>query len=300
MIEIRPFLGESDFERMLAIESRICEARGMRDWQFHIGGLIFDRFLFGEGEEDIYAYGHLIYEGDAPVGYLLAYRDEGEFVLRLLPNRREAATRVLGELSRLFPDGAEYGTVLSGNERDLIDACLSAGFVSEGPEKYLGRIDLSEPLKEPPFKDADISILSEKDLPERARHAGLPMDHAVSLERMERYFRSPYHACALDEVLRRRSDGAFIGFITWWVDERSKTALLEPVACLAEFRGKGYMKNLILESLRQLKLRGIRCAYVGTSIDHYEAIGFYETCGFKKVSEGVKLARAARTAPAST
>jgi len=290
MIEKRPFSKEKDFETMLDIESRICGISGL-SWQFHIGGLIFDRFLFGKGEDDIYSYGYLIYEGNKAAGYLLAYSEENEFLLRLLPENEGILGDILDWIKNLFPESESYSTILSDTERDVIGTYKMKGFMVEGAEKYLGVIDLEHPIKEPVKTDSYISVLSDKDLIERTRYANLPIDHDVDYKVFEKYYYSVYHNYAEDLVLRKNITDEMIGYITWWIDIHSRTALLEPVACLKEFRGRGYMKNLILNNLKMLKEKGIRYAYVSTSIDHYDAIGLYEACGFLKSSEGVILTK---------
>ncbi|WP_346889228.1 hypothetical protein [Clostridium sp. UBA1056] len=79
MITLRNVTDEIDYNIMCYIESSICKATMTQSWEPHIGGLSFDRYLYGNGPTDVYFYGKLLYIDETPIGYLLTYIDEGEY-----------------------------------------------------------------------------------------------------------------------------------------------------------------------------------------------------------------------------
>ncbi|NLT40287.1 MAG: GNAT family N-acetyltransferase [Clostridiales bacterium] len=78
---------------------------------------------------------------------------------------------------------------------------------------------------------------------------------------------------------------ALAGFITRWVDENSKSALLEPIARLPEYRRRGVASGLISYGPGLMKEKGIRYVHVSTSIDHGPVVSLYERMGFMKSGE---------------
>lgn len=171
---IRPFEGEEDFEEMLKIESGICARRGQKKWQFHPGGLIYDRLLFGNGASDINEYGNLILEGDQPVGYLLAYRKEKEFLLRILPEYRYRANEVVRQIKEMFDYQKGIYTILSSGEEVVSEILKAEGFEEKGPVRYLGILSIDEVVEEP----------QKLEEPEEASPVDEEPDHQLSMEEM--------------------------------------------------------------------------------------------------------------------
>lgn len=277
---------EADFDLMCEIESIICKAKGHGFWQMHPGGLRYDRYLFGGGAMDVFSYGKLLYVDDTAVGYVLAYQEEGEFVLRLMPDYEEHADVALRLAEGCFEKHDAFTTIVNSNSHALCAALQVRGFTKEAEERYQAVLALDgwvpQKLSEGTEK---IALLAQEDIPERALYADIPSGSEVTEEKFRMYLASKAYQTALEYVVRDRKTNAFIGFATWWVDENSKTALLEPVACLPEYRRRGIARRLLRNGLSMLKDRGIHQVFVSTSADHDEAIPLYDSLGFVKTGE---------------
>jgi predicted GNAT family acetyltransferase len=65
-----------------------------------------------------------------------------------------------------------------------------------------------------------------------------------------------------------------------WDDPVSKTAILEPVACVEEHRRKGIMKGTLLYGMNKLKDRRTKYIYVGTGGMNAASQALYKSVGF--------------------
>ena len=283
-LSIKEVREEADFDRMCAIESAICKENAGA-WQLHVGELCFDRYLYGSGAADVYNYGKLLFLGDTAIGYALAYAKESEFELRLLKAHEDRTYEALGLVCALFEECDTFATVVNSSNETLCRALLSHGFIKEDEERYQAVLDLNtwEPLTRASINR--IAPLVPADYEERIRHAALPSGSEVSEEMFFTYLASPAYKFAREYVVRDASTNAFMGFITWWEDKNSQSALLEPIACLPAYRRRGVATSLIDHGLKLLKARGIRHVFVSTSIDHESAIALYERMGFVKSGE---------------
>ena len=286
MLFLQNVSNEADFDTMLRIESTICMKKAGAGWQMHPGGLCFDRYLFGGGASDVFEYGRLFYAGGAAAGYLLAYEEDGEFVLRLRPEFEGCLDEALALAGACFVGHASYATIVNSIDQSLCVTLLRHGFKKGVEERYQAVLALDgwEPkaLSEGAEK---VTLLSEQDIPERVLHAAIPSGSEVTEEMFCTYLASPAYQTALEYVVRDRQTNAFMGFATWWMDGGSKTALLEPVACLPEYRRRGVARRLLTCGLKQLKNMGMRYVFVSTSAGHDEAIPLYESLGFAKTGE---------------
>ena len=286
MLKLKNVSCEADFQLMCKIESEICKKGAPVCWQVHPGGLCYDRYLFGGGALDVFEYGSLLYVQDTLIGYLLAYRDEGEFVLRLLSEYEGCLEEAVELAVNCFEKQEECVTIANSSYPSYCNALVRQGFVKESEERYQAILTLDcrefSELCEGP---EEITLLSEKDFAERIAYAAIPSDSPVTHEMFQTYLASPAYKTALEYVVRDKHTGAFMGFATWWLDEYSKTALLEPVACLKEYRRRGIARRLLSYGLQQLKAKGMRHAFVSTSADHMEVIPLYESLGFVKTGE---------------
>lgn len=283
-LSIREVREEADFDRMCAIESAICkENAGV--WQLHVGELCFDRYLYGSGAADVYNYGKLLFLGNTAIGYALAYAKESEFELRLLKTHEDRMCETLGLVCALFEEYDTFATVVNSSNETLCRALLSHGFIKEDEERYQAALDLNtwEPLAGASIDR--IAPLAPADYEERIRHAALPTGSEVTEEMFFTYIASPAYKLAREYVVRNDSTNEFMGYITWWEDANSQSALLEPIACLPAYRRRGVATRLINHGLKLLKARGMRHVFVSTSIDHESAIALYERMGFVKNGE---------------
>ena len=122
---------------------------------------------------------------------------------------------------------------------------------------------------------------------ERAKCATIPTGTEITEKMYRDYFNSTYYRSALDYIIRDSSNGELVGFVTWWVDENSGTALLEPVACLEKYRRRKIMKRALFHGLNVLKQKGVLYAFVSTSIRNEKSQLLYLSVGFKKMGEAL-------------
>jgi ribosomal protein S18 acetylase RimI-like enzyme len=286
MLALRNVSTEEDFDIMCKIESDICKTRESNIWQMHPGGLCYDRYLFGGGSMDVFEYGKLLYKGGTAAGYLLAYRKEREFVLRLQKEYEKYADQALVLADGCFDKGAPYTTTVNSKSHSLCDALLRNGFMKEEEERYQAVLPLySWEPRDLPGDLERITLLTREDIPERVLHAAIPSGSDVTEDMFRTYLASQAYGNALEYVVRDRLTNAFIGFATWWVDDNSQTALLEPVGCLPEYRRRGIARRLLSVGLIKLKEMGMQYAFVSTSIDNERAVPLYVSLGFVKTGE---------------
>ena len=89
MLTIQAVTSEHDFQMMCDIESALAKHSDFSTYSSHPSHLIFDRYLYGSGAQDVFTYGKLVIKDDIVIGYVLAYLiypDETQFTVRLLPN----------------------------------------------------------------------------------------------------------------------------------------------------------------------------------------------------------------------
>ena len=287
MLTIKTVASEQDFRTICDIESAIAENSDFSIYTTHPSHLVFDRYLFGSGAQDIFTYGKLITNGGAVIGYMLAYLvypGETEFTLRLLPQFADYYKAALEGIEVTFNNKTCFSVIANDTNRSLCQALIECGFVCKNEERWQSGLDLRKYEETIVFwQDEVITFLSWTDIDDRVKYAEIPTGKSISRNMYETLITSDYYKTALDYVVRSANTGEFIGFITWWIDENSKTATLEPVACLPEFRRRGIMKRAVLYGLNELKQRGLDYAYISTSIHNEKSQPLYRSVGFEKI-----------------
>jgi RimJ/RimL family protein N-acetyltransferase len=285
-LALRPIENERDFVTALAIESMVAK-ENLSTYTSHPSCLVFDRYLYGNGSQDIFTYGKLVSKDGVGIGYVLAYlaySSETEFVIRLLPQYSVFYAETIKCVENSFPQKNKLTVIANNLNTPLCEALDKNGFVCENEERWQSVLDLSEYVNmEITWQDEVIEVLSESDIDARVTYADIPTGEAITRNMYETLIASEYYNSALDYVVRNAGTNEFIGFITWWIDEDSKTATLEPVACLPEYRRRGIMKRALLFGLNELKRCGLRYAYVSTSIHNEKSQPLYKAVGFHKV-----------------
>lgn|GEM_PF-1929543 len=292
MITLRNVTDEMDYNIMCYIESNICKVTMPQSWEPHIGSLSFDRYMYGNGSTDVYFYGKLLYLDEKPIGYLLAYIDEGEYSLRIMPNYEQYMDEAINLVEILYQNSEELFVITNSLNENLCKSLINHGYKKETEERFQAILNLKNWVAEEcEWLEERISILTEEDILERIKYASIPTGCAISEKMFRDYLQSNDHTNTLDYVIRDVSTNNFKGFITWWIDKNSNTALLEPVACLEEYRRRGIMKRTLNFGLAELQKRGIQCVYVSTSIDNKASQSLYQSVGFKKIGEANKYVK---------
>jgi len=286
MLMIKNISNESDFETMCNIESTVAKHSDFSIYSSRPCNLVFDRYLFGSGAQDVFKYGKLIIKDGTAIGYVLAYlvfSYESEFVVRLLPQYSNYYTEAIESVEAMFSDKKALSIIANDSNIHLCNALSECGFVRENEERWQAGLDLrSYTAADVVWQGEFIKILSENDIEDRVKFAEIPTGEVITKNMYEELMSCDYYNTALDYVVRSAAADEFIGFVTWWTDKNSKTATLEPVACLPNFRRKGIMKRTLFHGLNELKRQGLHYAYVSTSIDNEKAQALYLSVGFQK------------------
>ena len=286
MILILDITNEKDITMMYEIESKIGEEMRSSCWQLHRGGICFDRYLCGNGLVDIFDYGKLIFWDNMLIGYAYIFSDECEFELRVLPKYEEFFEEIINLMEKKYQFGEEYIIVVNSRMEKLVKALKNVGYIRKEEERFQAMVCLND-LETPKVDwiEEQIEEYSEKFFSERVEYADLPTGQKVTEKMFTDYLNSSEHGNALDYVIQDCKTKKYAGFLTWWMDLSNNTALLEPVACLAEFRRRGIMKRSLEFGFWELKERGIEYVYVSTSAKNQAAQALYLSVGFEKVGE---------------
>ena len=278
MIRLQTAATEEDYRSILRLESTLCSLNPER-WHFHFGGIGFERYMFGNGAADFFIYGHILLQRDAVIGYALIYREECEYRVGLLPQYAVLYPEIVAAIEKEFPAGSEFRTDVNNYDAELCRALLNAGYKKGAESRFQAVFDLRTPqVGVQPFH-GHLAVLEEADIPERVRYAALPTGASITAEMFEAYLRSADCQNVLDYVFRTE-EGAFAGYLSWWMDRDSNTVMLNPVACVEQYRKRGYTQAAISQGLQILKEKGFAFAYVDTGMRNLPAKNLYQKAGF--------------------
>jgi len=283
MTQLIPVETEDDFQTLLRLESTIYAAAELRRFPAHPQSAVADRWLFGSPGE-VFRYAYLLAQGGEPIGYAMAnnlYPGEKKFCLMLLPAGMQYAGEALGLIEGLTSrENKRVATHINLLDKELVRAARRRGYHRPfKPSRCQMGLDLSQHQGAPVlWENEHMAKLTPDDFEGRAQYSGMATGRKISAAQYETLYQSEYHAAARDYVIRS-NDGVFAGHLTWWMDETGKTASLEAVATVPEFRRRGIMRRAILDGLNMLKAEGVRYAYVSTGARNpaqflYEGVGF--------------------------
>jgi GNAT superfamily N-acetyltransferase len=291
MLTIRPACCEEDYQSVLKIESELC-ALSPAVWHFHFGGIGLDRYLFGNGAADFFSYGYLIFRGPEQIGYALLYREEGAFILELMPAYSFCYPAVLAEMEVTFPQGSVLTTDANSLVSGYWDALEAAGYRKGEESRFQAAIDLRAlPCTRVDTAQERVGLLGEGDIKNRVCYAALPTGAAITEGQFRAYLFSPDASRVRDEVVHIKGNGEFAAYLSWWMDESSKTVMLNPVACVERFRGRGIAKRAISLGLQRMRQLGFCYAYVDTGMQNLPARRLYESVGFIKTGEARRFTK---------
>ncbi|HEX3075950.1 MAG TPA: GNAT family N-acetyltransferase [Lachnospiraceae bacterium] len=289
MIRIKDLNDEDSYKKLLHIESMICISEPNR-WHMHFGGIGVDRYFFGNGKNDIYIYGKLIYDDSKLIGYALVYRDDFYYNVWLLPQSKAHIEEVIQLIETMF----EKGHVITTNctDKDVIKLMQTKGYKNNGESKYTAVLDLTSYKQEEILWDGEeIRLFKRDDITERVRYAALPTGNEITNEMYLDYMSSDDARNVIDYVVVDKNTDKMIGYYSWWLDVTSNTAMLNPVACIESHRKKGVSKRAILHGLNHLKVIGMNYAYVDTGSNNLAAISLYSSVGFLKCNTFLEMSK---------
>lgn len=287
MINIVNIKNENDFRKMCSIESEIAKYSEPLSYSPHPSHLVFDRYMFGSGAEDIFTYGKLIIIDNAVIGYALAYLeypDETELVVRLLPDFSKYYQAAIVSIIALYSSKKIFSVIVNSLDSAICQALAEYGFICGNEERWQSHLSLRDYEEQTViWQDEAIQRLSDSDVDERVKYAEIPTGKDITRKMYDEYMQCEYYKNTLDYVIRSSATNEFIGFATWWVDDNSKAAILEPIACLPEYRRRGIAKRALFQGLNELKHRKINHVYISTYIHNEKSKLLYQSVGFQKI-----------------
>ncbi len=291
MLSYRKFNKESDYNIMRSIVQQNCVKTGHLYPQIHIGNLDFERYAFDESPDLVYNTTWFVSEGKMKIGFIIVQEDE--FFIILLSGFEHLSEQIMEYIEKnCYAKGVTITTDANSEDKLLSNVLEQRGYTKSGRFRFYGICDLSEIYSYTSLPDGlSIRLTEKKDVARRTELFGLATGGVgTTPERYERMMSSQSYIDALDLVVQR-DKGEIIAYCTIWDDPVSKIAILEPVACVEEYRRRGIMKRTLLYGMNILKERGTKYIYVGTSGNNipsqtlYKSVGFLEygkTCEWQK------------------
>jgi ribosomal protein S18 acetylase RimI-like enzyme len=271
MTRVLRLTDERDFLAMLDVERELVR-RAPQRWHYHPCGLVYNRYLFGDGADDVFEYGRVIETRQGVVGYAQLEADDGLFMFRVLPH---SGVRLGGVIARITRElsGKIVAEVTESDTRQSA-ALRRQGFRELGTSRICLVCNLAGHVDRD-IGETDIRAVTDDDA-ERVAAIGVGTD-ARNTALYRAFMRSPYYN-AVDLVAR--VDGDVAAHVMFLTDDETRTALLEFVVCEERYRRRGVTKALISQGLSQLKQRGFEYVCVSTGFSNAAAIGLYKSVGF--------------------
>lgn len=171
-------------------------------------------------------------------------------------------------------------------EANIKDILLSSILQERGYNKtnnyhYVGICNLSKiPSCSPLQNGLSISVSQENDVARRVELFGLSTGGMTTTsERYKSLMKSPSYCDSINLIVHTDTE-EIIAYCTIWRDFISKVAILEPVACVEEYRRKGIMKSTLLYGMNVCKESGNNYIYVGTGGINVASQALYKSVGF--------------------
>jgi RimJ/RimL family protein N-acetyltransferase len=279
MLSYRKFDKESDYDIMRHIVQHNCLQTGHLYPQLHVGNLDFDRFGCDENPE-LNKKTWIVTDGEREIAFITAEKDE--FFITTLSGFQHLTQDILKYVEENCYDQGTTITTEANSEDKLLNSILEEqGYTKTDYFRYSGICDLSKIQKSTLLPHGfSIRLTQKKDIARRVELFGIPTGGIkITTERYERLMNSPSYGDAIDLVVETENE-EIIAYCTMWDDPISKTGILEPVACVEEFRRKGIMKSALLYGMNLLKERGTKYMYVGTGGKNIASQTLYKSVGF--------------------
>jgi hypothetical protein len=280
MLNYRKFDKESDYNIMRQIVQHNCLQTGHLHPQLHIGNLDFERYAFEESPNILYKTTWLVSDGKIEIGFITASEDE--FCVTVRSEFEHLTQEIINYIELNCYTHGDILTIDANSENKFLSGILEKrGYSQTDNFGYKGICDLSE--ISPPsqlIEGFNIRLSQKKDVARRVELFGLPTGGiGTTSERYEKMMNSTSYCDAIDLVVETDNE-EIIAYCTVWDDAISKIAVLEPVACVAEYRRKGIMKSTLLYVMNLLKGHGTKYIYVGTGGKNIASQALYKSVGF--------------------
>jgi predicted GNAT family acetyltransferase len=280
MLSYRKFDKESDYNIMRHIVQHNCLQTGHLYPQLHIGNLDFARYAFEESPDILYKTTWLVSDSKTEIGFITASEDE--FYITVRSDFEHLTQEIMNYIElNCYTDG-DILIIDANSENKFLSGILEQrGYSQTDNFGYRGICDLSEISSSSPLIEGfNIRLSQKKDVARRVELFGLPTGGiGTTSEKYEKMMNSISYCDAIDLVVETDNE-EIVAYCTVWDDPVSKTAVLEPVACVAEHRRKGIMKSTLLYVMNLVKVNGTKYIYVGTGGENIASQALYKSVGF--------------------
>lgn len=284
MLNYRRLTQESDYEVMRSIVQKNCISTGHSCSQMHVGNLDFERFAFRDDPVDFIRNSWLITsdEDGESIGFINT--EEEEYFVSLLPDYKHLTSEVINHIeNHIYDKGSKVIFDINSNDVQMRNMLLDKGYIRTSSYRYAGICDLSSICDKTDLPSGfRIRETSIDDIEERVRLFVLATGGAETTSgRYMNLMNSPSYQDAFDMVVES-PEGEIVAYCTIWNDPVSKTAILEPLACVETQRRKGISKALLLDCMHSVKDLGTRFVYVGTGGRNTTSQKLYKSVGFRE------------------
>lgn len=280
MLNYRKYINENDYNIMRRILQQNCKNTGHIYPQLHIGALDFDRFSFGDVMCETT---WLVLKDKDEIGFIIL--DEDEFYIKILHEYVNCFSEILSYIeSSLFKKGDTITTEANSKDIYYCKVLKQKGYTRTSSYRFNGFCDLSKISTYIPLPSG--FYIRETDLEDIDRRVELFGIATGGITTTYEYYRdmmnSPSYNNAMDLVVIDVENEKIIAYCTMWDDPVSKISVLEPVACVEEYRRRGIMKSTLLYGMNKLKERGTRYMYVSTGGGNTASQALYKSVGFNE------------------
>lgn len=183
-------------------------------------------------------------------------------------------------------ENGKFKALIKDTDRDFQQIAWNAGYVATEDKEADAVFCMEQQAMEYVLPDG-FSIVSMADRyePEQyecvlwrgfgheERGEGPPSVSKEKMEAVDKAMKRPNVDLSL-KVAVVSPEGNFAAYCGMWYDNKTKTAVVEPVATDPAFRRMGLGKAAVLEGMKRCAMKGAKRAFVGSSQQFYYSIGF--------------------------
>lgn len=279
MYTIRKVSSNNEFESIYTLIQKNLLHSGLEVPQLHIGNLVFDQHICCEQQVDFKQLMSLVYYESICIGFLIL-EDESFFIYlyKSYENHRKALIELVE--NTCFEVGKTVTTTENVSLETAVELLISRGYTADTYYRYNGICNLSHLTGKSELPEGYLIRPARKtDSEPILKLIGYATKGDITIDKYEA-LRSDSRFKEALELVVENTEGEVVSYATFWRDKPSKTAVLEPVACMENYRNKGLTKALLLYGMKQLESEGIKAVYVSTSGTNTSSQALYTSVGF--------------------
>jgi mycothiol synthase len=277
--QMRNYKDENDFWHIRQFLREVMVANDFREFSWPVARLDYWRW---HGIENCHSNESLEKEvilwetPDGQVAAVLNPEGNGNAFIQIHPAYKtldleeEIILTAMERLSNRGSDGKQHLSIWTDSQDSLrLDILKKHSFVRGKEMESQWRRDLDGPIEAAPVAEGYTirSLGDASEIPARSWaswrgfHPNEPDEKYEGWEWYHNIQRCPLYRRDLD-IVAVAPDGTIAAFATFWYDDTTRTAYIEPVATVPEHQRKGLARAAITEGLRRVQRMGCRRAFV--------------------------------------